>query len=62
MFSTTSSRKARMFRSGSFAAYVAGSRLTTSSVSSRLSSSHFFRPPSSSLTSPWPYSLNYQYA
>src|SRR5699024_6945115 len=37
-------------------------RSGTSSTSSRLSSSHFLRPPSSSFTSSCPYSLKYQYA
>src|SRR3954465_15539664 len=44
------------------AVYDVAWREGTSSVSSRLSSSHFLRPPSSSLTSWWPYSLKYQYA
>src|SRR4051812_16717735 len=59
---TTSSRNARMSLFGSFATYDVCDRCGTSSTSSRLSSSHFFRPPSSSLVSSCPYSLKYQYA
>ena len=46
----TSSRNARIEVSCSDAEYVVGARSTTSATSSRLSSSHFLRPPSSSLT------------
>src|SRR3954465_14318178 len=59
--STASSRNARMLLFGSFALYDVLSRLGTSSTSSRLSSSHFLRPPSRSLRLSWPESLKYQY-
>ena len=48
---TTSSRKARIERSGSLALYWVAGRCTASLDSARPSSSHFLRPPSMSLTS-----------
>ena len=48
--------------SWSFAVYVVAARSGTSCTSSRESSSHFLRPPSSNFTASWPYSLKYQYA
>src|SRR5690606_10145557 len=60
--STTSSREARIDVSWSFALYWVLGRDGTSVTSSRDSSSHFLRPPSSSFTFSWPYSLKYQYA
>ncbi len=62
MAAVTSSRKARIEASCGWAAYVVAGRSTTSATSSRPSSSHFLRPPSSSRTSRWPYSVKYQYA
>ncbi|SLC20504.1 Uncharacterised protein [Mycobacteroides abscessus subsp. abscessus] len=58
----TSSRNARIEKSGVSALYCVASRLTASLESGRPSSSHFLRPPSISLMSWWPYSLKYQYA
>src|SRR3954469_3934336 len=57
-----SSRNARIEVSCSLAWYWVAGRDTASLDSSRPSSSHFLRPPSSSLTLSWPYSLKYQYA
>src|SRR4051812_46066776 len=59
---TTSSRNARMLRSGALAEYEVFARTGTSFEYGRASSSHFLRPPSISLTWSWPYSLKYQYA
>src|SRR6202030_3004536 len=60
--SITSSRSARSEESCSFAVYEVRGRSGRSLLSSRESSSHFFRPPSSSRTLSCPYSLKYQYA
>ena len=49
MAASTSSRNARIERSWSFAVYVVPGRSTESATSSRESSSHFLRPPSSRL-------------
>ena len=57
---TTSSRNARIEVSCSLAVYWVAGRVTSSFDSGRPSSSHFLRPPSSSLTLSWPYSLKYQ--
>lgn len=62
MAAMTSSRNARMLLSGAAAVYDVAGLLTVSLDSARPSSSHFLRPPSSSLTFSWPYSLKYQYA
>ena len=57
---TTSSRRARIEVSCSFAVYVVSTRSGVSVTSARPSSSHFLRPPSINLTSWWPYSVKYQ--